>query len=117
MELKLRNGDYVADGMGGLQRVSGREELLQRVLFRLIARRGMFPFLENLGSRVLKNGQLAEVDRELAAKQYVVEALEDERELQVQTVVLSPGMDGSANLTVGMEWQGESLAATVKIQT
>ena len=40
MELKLRNGDYVPDGVGGLKRVEGREALLQRVLFKLTARRG-----------------------------------------------------------------------------
>ena len=44
MELELRNGDYAADGVGGLRRVRGREALLQRVLFRLTARRGLFPF-------------------------------------------------------------------------
>ena len=29
MELELRNGDYIADGVGGLRRVGGREALLQ----------------------------------------------------------------------------------------
>ena len=38
MELELRDGDYVADGVGGLRRVGGREALLQRVLFRQIGR-------------------------------------------------------------------------------
>lgn len=52
MELELKNGDYLADGVGGLRRVGGREALLQRVLFRLTARRGGFPFWETLGSRL-----------------------------------------------------------------
>ena len=34
MELELKNGDYVPDGIGGVHRVSGREALAQRVLFR-----------------------------------------------------------------------------------
>ena len=58
MELELRNGDYAADGVGGLRRVRGREALLQRVLFRLTARRGAFPFWETLGSRLWALGTL-----------------------------------------------------------
>ena len=52
MELELKNGDYVPDGIGGVHRVSGREALAQRVLFRLTARRGSFPFWPELGSRL-----------------------------------------------------------------
>ena len=70
MELKLKNGDYVPDGMGGLQRVNGHEELLQRVLFCLTARRGMFPFGETLGSRLWQLGRLLPSQRQAAAEQY-----------------------------------------------
>lgn len=35
MELKIKDRDYVADGAGGLVRVSGWDELLERVLFKL----------------------------------------------------------------------------------
>ena len=52
MGLSLRNGDYVPDGTGGLRRTEGREALLEQVLFRLTARRGTFPFLPELGSRL-----------------------------------------------------------------
>ena len=45
MELRLEQGDYVPNGAGGFQRLEGAEALLQRVLFRLTARRGQFPFL------------------------------------------------------------------------
>lgn len=58
MELILRNGDYVPDGVGGLRRAAGQEALLQRVLFRLTARRGAFPFWEDLGSRLWQLGRL-----------------------------------------------------------
>ena len=40
MELKIKDRDYVADGAGGLVRVSGWDELLGRVLFKLSVRRG-----------------------------------------------------------------------------
>ena len=59
MGLSLRNGDYVPDGTGGLRRTEGREALLEQVLFRLTARRGTFPFLPELGSRLWQLGQLA----------------------------------------------------------
>lgn len=42
--LVIRNGDYVPDGSGGLRRAQGREALLERVIFRLTAHRGQFPF-------------------------------------------------------------------------
>ena len=52
MELQIQNGDYVPDGLGGFRRLTGGEALLQRVLFRLVPRRGAFPFMPELGSRL-----------------------------------------------------------------
>ena len=52
MELKIKDRDYVADGMGGLVRVSGWDELLERVLFKLSVRRGSFSLLPELGSKL-----------------------------------------------------------------
>lgn len=57
MELRLEQGDYVPNGAGGFQRLEGAEALLQRVLFRLTARRGQFPFLPELGSRLYQLGR------------------------------------------------------------
>ncbi len=45
MEAKLFNGDYIPDGLGGVARCKGADALLERVLFRLTARRGQFPRL------------------------------------------------------------------------
>ena len=58
MELKLQNGDYVLDGAARLCRVEGAEALLQRVLFRLSARRGAFPFWGTLGTQLWQLGRL-----------------------------------------------------------
>ena len=52
METKISNGDYVSDGLGGVERCKGTDALLERVLFRLTARRGQFPPLPELGSRL-----------------------------------------------------------------
>ena len=78
MELELRDGDYLADGAGGLRRVEGREALLQRIFFRLTARRGTFPFRGSLGSRLWTLGNLPAPERRAAARQFVAEALEEE---------------------------------------
>ena len=115
MELKIKNGDYVADGAGGLLRVSGREALLQRVLFRLTARRGTFPVMPDMGSRLWQLGRLSPSQRLPAAKQYVAEALEAEP-VQIRDVLLSAAADGGAEVTVQLEWQGEPLAVTMDVQ-
>ena len=52
MSLLLTNRDYAADGNGGVAAVRDGEELVGEVLFRLTARRGSFPFLPGLGSRM-----------------------------------------------------------------
>ena len=51
MELKIKDRDYVADGAGGLVRVSGWDELLERVLFKLSVRRGSFALVPELGRK------------------------------------------------------------------
>ena len=48
MEWNLGAGDYIPNGTGGLTALSGGEEVLARVLYRLTARRGAFPFLPEL---------------------------------------------------------------------
>lgn len=116
MELKLKNGDYEPDGVGGLRRVEGREELLQRVLFKLTAHRGAFPFWEELGSRLWQLGRLGVAQRQSAAAQYVAEALADERELSVESVELIPAQNGISMLKALLDYQGEALTVTLDIR-
>lgn len=115
MELKLQNGDYVSDGVGGLQRVQGQEALLQRVLYKLTARRGQFPFREDLGSRLWQLGQLPPAKQEAAAAQYVAEALSGEPQLRVQDTALTCGSSG-AELTVTLNYEGTLLNVTAQIR-
>ena len=114
MELKLRDGDYVPDGIGGLCRVDGSGALLQRTLFKLTARRGMFPFLEKLGSRLWQLGEVPPGRRQSAAAQYVAEALEGEA-LTVESAELEPRGQGVVALKVNCVWQGKPLPVTVEI--
>ena len=115
MELKLKNGDYVSDGVGGVQRLSGAEALAQRVLFRLTARQGAFPMLPEMGSRLWQLGRIPAAQRQAAAKQYAAEALAAE-EVQVRDAVLTAADDGGAELILHLEWQGKPLAVTLDVQ-
>ena len=115
MGLSLRNGDYVPDGTGGLRRAEGREALRERVLFRLTARRGTFPFLPELGSRLWQLGQLPAARRQSAAEQYVAEALAAEPGLTVEQVILTESGGGRAQVTASLTWRGEALSVTVEV--
>ena len=114
MELQMKNGDYVSNCAGGLRKVSGNEALLQRVLLRLTARRGTFPFWEELGSRLWQLGQVPAAKRDSAAKQYVVEALAEETDLEVDSVVLSEE-DGKAVLKAELSCGEERLTVTLDV--
>lgn len=113
--LAIRNGDYVPDGAGGLRRAEGREALLERVLYRLTARRGQFPFLEDLGSRLWQLGRVGAAGRQSAAEQYVAEALAAEPELTVETVALRRE-GGRTYLTTELSCQDEVLTVTLEVR-
>ena len=115
MELELRYGDYVCDGAGGLSRKKGKDALLQRVLFRLTARRGQFPFWESLGSQLWKLGSLPTAARQAAAKQFVTEALEEE-DVTVESVELNAGKGATATVHVVLLWRGETLEVSLNVQ-
>ena len=114
MELKLVNGDYVSDGNGAMVRLTGAEEMLGRVLYRLTARRGGLPFLPELGSRLYLVMRERPSARQALAAQYVAEALREETELSV-TGVEWLEQDEGARLTVRLDWQGEPLSVTVEL--
>ena len=114
METKLLNGDYVPDGLGGVARCQGADALLERVLFRLTARRGQFPPLPDLGSRLYLLGREPVPQRLSAARQYVAEALAGE-DVTVSDVELEPAGDGRARLTVSLTSRGEPLSVTVTV--
>ncbi|MCI9156789.1 MAG: GPW/gp25 family protein [Lawsonibacter sp.] len=114
MEWKLTDGDYVPDGTGGLTALSGGEEVLARVLYRLTARRGALPFLPQLGSRLYQLGRERPSARQALATQYVAEALRAEPNLTVQSVELDQAGD-TGTLTVRLDWKGEALTVQVRV--
>ncbi|MDE6936005.1 MAG: hypothetical protein K2P26_10380 [Oscillospiraceae bacterium] len=114
MEAKLCNGDYIADGLGGVERCAGADALLERVLFRLTARRGQFAPLPELGSRLYLLGREPVPQRLSAARQYVAEALAGE-DVTVSDVELEPAGGGRARLTVSLTSRGEPLSVTMTV--
>lgn len=114
LELMLQNGDYVSDGLGGVIRCGGADALLERVLFRLTARRGQFPFLPELGSRLYLLGRESAANRLSAARQYVAEALAPE-EVTVSDLSLSPEEEGRVQVTVFLTYQGSDLTVTLTV--
>ncbi len=114
MALILREGDYVPDGQGGFRTAEGAEEVLERVLWKLTVRRGSFPLLPELGSRLHLLGRAPAGERESLAEQYVAEALADE-EVHVDEVRLVQEGD-RGRLTVRLAWRGETLTAQVEVR-
>ena len=113
MEPKLINGEYVPDGLGGIVRCSGDDALLARVLFRLKARRGQFPLMPELGSRLYLLSREMPSAQPSAAWQYVAEALDPE-DVTVQDVILSPEGD-SLTCKVLLNYRGRDLSAVFSV--
>ena len=115
MSLLLRNRDYARDGNGGVTVVSGGEALLNEALFRLTARRGSFPFLPELGSRMHLLRRERPSEWNTLALQYAVEALEDMEGVRVTAA--SARRDGDGLLvTVALLHEGASLPVEIRLE-
>ena len=114
MELQLKNGDYIPDEKGGVVRLDGDEALLQRVLFRLSARRGGLSMLPELGSQLYLLGRERPEARLSAARQYAAEAVQPEG-LTVEDVRLTDRGGGRMDLTVWLRGENAALTATVTL--
>lgn len=105
MEIKFDGGRYVRGVCGGFETVSGREELLQRALMRLSARRGGFFPLPDFGSELHTLFTMKKSQRAAAARRMVYEALAPETQLQVRDVDYSESGD-TARVSVELELAG-----------
>lgn len=115
MSLLLKDRDYAADGNGGV--VVGRdgEALVNEVLFRLTVRRGSFPFLPELGSRMYQLRREKPSAWEALARQFAVEALAGLDGVAVSGAAVRQERD---LLTVAVEllWQGSPLLVTARLE-
>lgn len=108
---KLRQGDYCPDGAGSFAQAQGAEELLERVMFKLQVRRGSFPLLPDLGSRLYLLPRAKSSARSALGASYAAEALAGE----AVSVTRTEWEEESRRLTVYLLWQGEELSAAVNI--
>jgi len=112
-ELQMTQGDFVPNGAGDFCRLEGSQALVQRVLFKLTARRGTFPFLPKLGSKLHTLDREKESARQALCMQYVCQALEDE-DVTV-TDVLYSNRQGQAQVKVYLQWQGNALEVNANL--
>lgn len=106
MELKLSGGKYVVGSDGYLEQVSGTEETIQRLMCRLGARHGAFYPMPDFGSRLHTLASLKSSARAAAARQFVHEALEDERDVEIVSVECKNGEGNSYIIDVELEVLG-----------
>ena len=114
MAMRLVEGDYVPNAWGGFETVSGGDALLQRIFFKLKARRGSFPLLPELGSRLYLLSRERPSGRRAAAEMYVREALADEPDLALTELTVTE-RDGELTLDMTFSYDGgeASLQMTV----
>lgn len=115
MSLLLKGRDYAADGNGGVAVVQGGDELIGEALFRLTARRGSFPFLPELGSRMYLLRREKPSAWDSLARQLAGEALAG---LDGVTVTgASVSRDRQALLvTAELSYRGERLSVTARLE-
>ena len=115
MEMKLFDGDYIPDIWGGFETVSGGDELLQRVLYKLRCRRGGFAPMPELGSGLYLLAREKKENLETAARRYAAEALADEAGLELSEVHVSTGEDGGITVKLSLLYSGGELSAAVAV--
>ena len=115
MSLLLRERDYVADGNGGVTVVQDGDELVNEALFRLTARRGSFPFLPELGSRMYQLRREKPSAWDSRARQYAVEALADLDGVTVTDAAVRRERD-ALWVAVELLWQGTALTLTAQLE-
>lgn len=116
MEIKLSNGRYVASQFGGLETVRGDEELAQRIVMKLASRRGGFAPMPDFGSRLYLLTGIKPSERELAARQYIIEALSDEQGLTLTSLELGRADDeGEISITAQFTYDNDTLTVSTTI--
>jgi hypothetical protein len=108
---KLREGDYCPDGAGSFEKATGSQGVLERAMFLLAARRGSFPFLPEVGSRIYLLPKEKASARSALGASYAAEALAGETDLSVTGAEWTD----EGNLTVYLTWQGESFSVAVEL--
>lgn len=113
MGLLWKDRDYALNDAGELMDANQSQQLLGEVLFRLTVRRGSFPFLPELGSRLHLLSREKPAVWERLALQYAAEALK-ELEAEVTGVQVQRQAD-RIWLTVELAWKGQTLSVECEV--
>lgn len=113
MSLLMENRDYVRRG-DTVTTVSGGESVVNEVLFRLTARRGSFPLMPGLGSRLYLLSREKPADRPVLARRYAEEALAELSDLTVRKTHVTRSGD-RLWVEVELEWRGELLTVDCEV--
>lgn len=115
MELKIKDGEYVPGELQGFERLDGIEELVQRIIMKLRVRRGSFLPLPNYGSRLHTLATVKPSLREGAARQFVLEALSEEKGLVLEDLKLVPTEGENAELRLRFTYNKAGFEVNTKI--
>lgn len=115
MELKIRNGAYVPGG-GSLEHVSGAEEIAQRVVMKLTARKGGFAPLPSYGSALYQLLYRAKPSEyQTVAMQYIAQALADEPEVTVTETTVTVIDEDTLQVDVSFTAAGVNFQTAVTV--
>ncbi len=114
MELRLEDGRYVPTGHMALERVSGAEELLQRVIMKLRVPRGSFYPRPDYGSRLHRLYSVKAAMRESFARQFIQEALADETGLALDFLEISYLAEDEMSISAVFTYDG---GVTLSVET
>ncbi len=114
MELLLDNGDYVRNEYGGFKTVEGADELLGRILYKLTVKRGAFPLIPELGSRLYMLPREKKSARKSAAFAYIEEAVADEEEVKLENVEITENEE-KLFITANFIYNGENLQIKLEV--
>lgn len=113
MGILWKDKDYAVKD-GHIACVSGGEDVLSRVLFLLTARRGSFPFLPEMGSRLYCLSRTKPGQWQSLAEMYVAEALAGEQDVAVTQVRVR--REGERLwVETDLEWQGQRLSVQTDV--
>ena len=114
MELKLVNGDYVRREIGVFESTYGIDELMERVKFKLTARKGGLVLMPDMGSELYKITGVKKSQRASMAEMYITDAVSDEPDVSVKNVSVSEKGD-TLEVCAEFEYTGGEFAVSIDI--
>ena len=116
MDIQLTDGRYAASPLGGFRTVRGAQELGQRIVMKLTARRGGFAVLPDYGSRLPLLLRAKASERNTTARQLVAEALADEPGLTLDSLELGePDASGALGVALTFLYEDSLISVSTKV--